>query len=410
MNRKRVRISGIRAQATTELALFGAALLMVLGYLLTYGLNYNFQDNLNMKTFRQAMARAYELRKTTFSSNIVAVEDKPIPETNEMGVPTRQPVIGYGSVTWSNDLYSSYDSEKLAEIQTPWALPQFTLIVRGREYTFTTGGYKEYSILGLTVRKKESDTKDGYINEYDAEKGVVLGREVSDGESGDNIYWYWEEVPHTKDEIKHDKSYDLNEDNKEETVLKKTETVCVEYDAMTGECTKKEVVKVVAMSDIEGEIDFTQNTQDIRDGKLHGGFQASRYDHSLIIGKESDGKKEPSSFRKQEGGRQITTTNVYNYSDRTSRYVLLNKITDYPDDMEYLNILQQIRQSGYENDEIFVGDKYGKEILDSNGKPLYNITGDEFDARTLSEGQFLWLKITTSYDENNKKAIWITPK
>lgn len=97
-----------KAQSMTELAVFGALLIVGLAYLLRYGIQYNEQQRLKMETFRRAMGEAYQKGE---SPAIVAVKDFSLPEPGDrFGIGSRTTVQSTAQVIWSNELYSSSNS------------------------------------------------------------------------------------------------------------------------------------------------------------------------------------------------------------------------------------------------------------------------------------------------------------
>ena len=94
-----------KAQSLTELATFGSVLLLVLSVLLKYGMEYNYQMDLNTRAFRQSMSDAYNTPRPEASSQVFIVEDKHIPDpADRFGVGNAVTVNAGSSFIWGNTL------------------------------------------------------------------------------------------------------------------------------------------------------------------------------------------------------------------------------------------------------------------------------------------------------------------
>jgi len=76
------RLAKKNGQALLELALFGAFLIMLLGVLVNYGLNYYFQMKVKADAFRNSMAQAANSSQNNSSSSVstIYISDKYIPD------------------------------------------------------------------------------------------------------------------------------------------------------------------------------------------------------------------------------------------------------------------------------------------------------------------------------------------
>jgi hypothetical protein len=97
--KNRVNNSG---QGLAELSVFGALLLMVFGFLLRYGMQYNYQQQVKMEAFRRALEIAYE-SDASKSHEVVLVKDVHVPNPQDMFVQgDRQTIRETTSMLWSN--------------------------------------------------------------------------------------------------------------------------------------------------------------------------------------------------------------------------------------------------------------------------------------------------------------------
>jgi len=91
-----------KGQSLVEIAVFGSLLLLLLGFLLDYGLQYNYQQEVKMEAFRRALRMAGE-SDLAKSQEIVLVKDLHIPDPGDrFALGQRAPFRGASSIFWSN--------------------------------------------------------------------------------------------------------------------------------------------------------------------------------------------------------------------------------------------------------------------------------------------------------------------
>ncbi len=100
-----------KAQSLTELATFGSILLLVLSFLISYGIRYNYQQDMQMAAFRRALSEAYNgPGRPDASASVVMVEDKHIPDPRDMfGAGSVVSMQAGAEVTWGNTTQDQYD-------------------------------------------------------------------------------------------------------------------------------------------------------------------------------------------------------------------------------------------------------------------------------------------------------------
>lgn len=100
-----------KAQSLTELSAFGSILLLVLSFLISYGMRYNYQQEIQMRAFRTAMSEAYKADRPDASASVELIEDRHIPDPRDMfGVGNITPIQGNAEVTWGNTMQEKYDT------------------------------------------------------------------------------------------------------------------------------------------------------------------------------------------------------------------------------------------------------------------------------------------------------------
>ena len=94
-----------KAQALTELAIFGSILLLVFAFMVRMGLLYMNRQDINMRAYRKAMSLAIKSDNPDPSATVLLVEDKHIPDPRDMaGTGDITPAQGYARVVWGNTL------------------------------------------------------------------------------------------------------------------------------------------------------------------------------------------------------------------------------------------------------------------------------------------------------------------
>lgn len=131
-----------KAQSLTELSTFGSALLLVLSFFISYGMRYNYQQDMQMRAFRRALPEAYNnATRPDASASIVLVEDRHIPDPRDMfGAGNIVPVQAGAEVIWGNTMQEQYTD------LTDSRLPRIKYVLNdpkkgGKEIEYTTAGY-----------------------------------------------------------------------------------------------------------------------------------------------------------------------------------------------------------------------------------------------------------------------------
>ena len=125
-----------KAQTITELASFGSLLLVVVSFLVSYGLRYNYQQDVQLRAFRMAMADAYNnVTRPEATSTITLVEDKHIPDPRDrFGVGSVVPAQGRAQIVWGNTMNDPYvDTSDNSQIK---------YVINGEERAYTTEGFE----------------------------------------------------------------------------------------------------------------------------------------------------------------------------------------------------------------------------------------------------------------------------
>ena len=138
-----------KAQTLTEFAAFGSVLLLVLSFFISYGMRYNYQQDVQMRAFRTALFEAHKndinnVNRPDASATVTLLEDKHIPDPRDMfGAGNVIPVQAGAQVTWGNTMQEKYN------LKDDSSLPRMKYVLNdpnkgGKELEYRTAGY--YSI------------------------------------------------------------------------------------------------------------------------------------------------------------------------------------------------------------------------------------------------------------------------
>ncbi len=101
-----------KGQAILELATFGSIVLFCLALLVQFGIQMNYQQNMQMQAFRKALKLAYYKQGMNSQATLIMTKDKPVVNPSDRwGFADRTPISGSASLTWSNTLNEEYVSE-----------------------------------------------------------------------------------------------------------------------------------------------------------------------------------------------------------------------------------------------------------------------------------------------------------
>ncbi|MFH1191177.1 MAG: hypothetical protein V1670_03165 [Candidatus Omnitrophota bacterium] len=124
-----------KAQSLTELASFGSILLLVLSFILSYGMRLNYQQDAQMRVFRMAMTDAYSnVTRPDATSSIALLEDKHTPDPRDrFGIGSIAPAQSGAQITWGNTINDPYEDF------TDYA--QIKYMINGREEAYDTEAF-----------------------------------------------------------------------------------------------------------------------------------------------------------------------------------------------------------------------------------------------------------------------------
>ena len=107
------KFSSSSAQTITELAIFGALLIFILGVMIRYSLSANYSQSQSFKAMRMAMAASFRSAEAGHSSrnsaSLIFIEDRTTAEVGRFGAQTRTPAIAAASATFSKNLLMPLD-------------------------------------------------------------------------------------------------------------------------------------------------------------------------------------------------------------------------------------------------------------------------------------------------------------
>ena len=149
-----------RAQAATELAVFGAILIFLIGGIIRSAVSSGYQQNQQLKAMRFALLQSYQSRQTaTINGNsngnpgrnsvsVLYIDDRISPDLAKFGSSERTPFIAQGTGTMTNMLYVPIDPDEYKDgtnLQdgVNKNLPGTDVYINGKHFRFTTARLRE---------------------------------------------------------------------------------------------------------------------------------------------------------------------------------------------------------------------------------------------------------------------------
>jgi hypothetical protein len=124
-----------KAQSLTELASFGSVLLLVVSFIISYGMRLNYQQDAQMRVFRMAMSDAYNnVDRPDATSSITLIDDKHVPDPRDrFGLGSVIPVQAGAAITWGNTMQDEYvDASDYTRMK---------YVINGTTHEYTTEAY-----------------------------------------------------------------------------------------------------------------------------------------------------------------------------------------------------------------------------------------------------------------------------
>ncbi|MBF0571206.1 MAG: hypothetical protein HQL12_04980 [Candidatus Omnitrophica bacterium] len=135
-----------KAQAVTELAVFGAVLIFLIGTIVRTAVGNSYVQNQNFKAMRMAMLASWNDSKANPNSltqvtahnsgSVLFVEDRLSPDSNKYGDLDRTPYIAQGSGTFSYNLMYPVDQGDVNA-----NLPIMDVYINGQHFPFATASF-----------------------------------------------------------------------------------------------------------------------------------------------------------------------------------------------------------------------------------------------------------------------------
>ena len=126
-----------RAQAATEVAIFGAVVIFLIGMIIRTTISNQYSQNQNFKAMRLAMAKSLESAKEgkteRNNASVLYIEDRLVPDFNKYGSLERTPFIASGSGTMSHIMTYPVDESDVND-----SIPKMDVYINGQYFPFTT--------------------------------------------------------------------------------------------------------------------------------------------------------------------------------------------------------------------------------------------------------------------------------
>ena len=132
------------AQAITELAIFGAILIFVIGSIIRTSAQSGMEQNQTLKAMRWALSQSLKgvrnENKSRDSASLLVIEDRLSVDAGKFGSLERAPFLHSGGGTFSNTIFMPMDWMEKRNI------PVMDVFVNGDHFVFSTGRFVVYDI------------------------------------------------------------------------------------------------------------------------------------------------------------------------------------------------------------------------------------------------------------------------
>lgn len=312
-----------RGQALVELATFGTVLLFCLGMLVNYGLQANYQQELEMRAFRQAMQESYNNNSKGPNAGAEAnlIEDRVGISTQDAYGVSERYAFGAGSrVTWNNNIMDDYVDEA-GNLRYAY-LPETDFQINGQNHPYTTADFAVYPCSrSITVRVPLVVPKDGkYWKDVSidcATQTKVFEEELKDGKKIKVGYIRNMNEGVDKEPIN---GADVDGDGKQEFVVK-VESIDVNGDGQVND----PIQYFVVVDFQEGQIDNTIDPDKDFRGDLRryvGSRQGLLPSYTKTIHKNAELQKRENRIEiKEESKKEIITATKASSRERITRHI-----------------------------------------------------------------------------------------
>lgn len=324
-----------RAQTATELAIFGAIIIFVLGLIVRYAMSFNYNQDRSLKAMRQAFQGSFLSSEKGSSARRVAstlvIEDRKEVANSESpryGSLSRNPIVVSGSGSFTKHLLRPLSDAEYDQ------LPLIDMYINGTHLTFTTVGfgYKDltedinsqpedcfesgwpgvkcalfYTKIAYEDSKFCSHEKPGCTlaemdDRFDLDRDGTPDVPANPPDLRNNFSWQWYPVKMIAPDVDFETgkilSVDLDGDLKEEEILAFEDELGNSYalddiDMETDSPNRREtrildrgaVIKKIWYADEQsGDIDSSYNTADENNGVPRPGLQPGMAIYSLMPG------------------------------------------------------------------------------------------------------------------------------
>lgn len=154
---------GLSAQAATEVAVFGAIIIFLIGMIIRTTISSQYAQNQNFKAMRLAFAKSLESAKAgkteRNNASVIYIEDRLVPEFNKFGSLERTPFMAQGSGTMSHLLMYPIDE---ADVNN--SIPKLDVFINGQYFPFTTAALRPKLIFPAKGDPWRGMVKNPFVN------------------------------------------------------------------------------------------------------------------------------------------------------------------------------------------------------------------------------------------------------
>lgn len=260
------------AQTTTELAVFGAVLIFVIGMIIRQSMGFGYQQNQNLKAMRMAMTESYKFSKglkggggpdgdtSRNYANVIIIEDRLTVDGGKYAGIDRAPQAAQMSASHTRNLFQPVEAGET------YQQPVLDLFINGKYVALSTAKLKTVSVgLGSFVYEKVPNIRGSSYNAGAGGGGTFhpfdLDRNGSvDVDPVDRVDFSWQWRKLSPGAVQAGSSVDVDGDLKEEQIIDVIAPgVFLVFDYQ------------------EGDIDLSFDSYDFSQGRVPGGLTNEVY-------------------------------------------------------------------------------------------------------------------------------------
>lgn len=271
------KIQKKKAQTTTELAVFGAVLIFVIGMIVRQSMGFGYRQNHNLKAMRMAMSESFRFSQgmkgyggpdgdtSRNVATVIIVEDRLSVDGSKYGGTDRTPQIAQGSGAHSRNFFQPVEAGE------GYQMPAVDMFINGTYVALSTAKLRTVGLVAEPDGKRyvyeripnhpemEYNSAPDWVGNFHPFDLTRNGHVDVDPSLWSVFGWQWKRVEALKSNVEEGDVFDVDGDLKEERIVKVH---------LSGD----HVISVVVSDTQNADIDMSYDTYDKSVGKLSSGL------------------------------------------------------------------------------------------------------------------------------------------